>query len=557
MAKTPQKGAVGTTTQQRPTSSRAHLARQASAASYIGRQAEQGSLEKAETGKTKEKASSSNDVANTTTEDTEGMETKHMDPLLINIMDSLERIQNDYKMEEAAKKELKKLAKYVKEEAEARSIWLAEPKEQAKVSAIHLAVRRDLQAMCEHLNGQFNQLGKANKEVLDIANKTLKEAEETKGAVKDTATEVSKVTKSTDKLASETVTYRDALLATPKQANKVSTDPRILSDMDRKARQILVEIFDTEGNNTLEKSVTELVKKANEVLASLQGADKPKDIKVLTALKMRNETLLLTLNSKESAEWVSETKNEIAFTDAFSEGSHIRGRVYNLIVPRVPITFEPSNLKHLREAEEVNSLEKYAIKSVRWIKPIERRCLDQTHAFAVFSIATAGHANLLIKDGLNICGTKVRPKRQKTEPMQCMKCQRWGHFANNCQAEKESCGTCGAAHCTNTCNNKSKVYCVSCDDNSHASWDRNCPEFIRRCAIFDEHNPKNRMPYYPMEQDWTLVTRLGRLPMEERYLKKFTVNSLPTQTGKKKEPIPLGTLGQTEQTNKTKCHRAR
>jgi hypothetical protein len=209
------------------------------------------------------------------------------------------------------------------------------------------------------------------------------------------------------------------------------------------------------------------------------------------------------------------------------EGSHIRERSYNLVVPRVPITFDPQDGKHLREVEEVNGLTTNALRKVRWIKPPQRRRLGQTHTYAIFSIVTAGMANMLIKDGLNICSTKVRPKKQKQEPIQCMRYRQWGHFVSECIAESEACGNCREAHHTNACQNKGKTFCIICKDNSHTSWDRNCPEFLRRCAIYDEHNPENGMPYYPTEEDWTLAERPARIPLDKRFPKRFAVNGLP------------------------------
>jgi hypothetical protein len=43
----------------------------------------------------------------------------------------------------------------------------------------------------------------------------------------------------------------------------------------------------------------------------------------------------------------------------------------------------------------------------------------------------------------------------------------------------------------------------------------------------DAHNPENSMPYFPTDNDWTLVTRPERIPLDERFPKKYTVNSLP------------------------------
>ena len=77
------------------------------------------------------------------------------------------------------------------------------------------------------------------------------------------------------------------------------------------------------------------------------------------------------------------------------------------------------------------------------------------------------------------------------------------------------------------CTSKDKRHCVSCGSNAHASWDRACPDFIRRCAFIDERNPDNSMPFFPAEQEWTLVTRPSRVPYEERFPAAYAVNTLP------------------------------
>src|SRR4029077_3709688 len=70
--------------------------------------------------------------------------------------------------------------------------------------------------------------------------------------------------------------------------------------------------------------------------------------------------------------------------------------------------------------------------------------------------------------------------------------------------------------------------------------DRACPEFNRRCAIQDERNPENAMPFYPTEHDWTLTARPHRIPLDERFPGRYAVNSLPIMgqqwTGKGSRP---------------------
>ena len=122
-------------------------------------------------------------------------------------------------------------------------------------------------------------------------------------------------------------------------------------------------------------------------------------------------------------------------------------------------------------------------------------------AHAVFTITFAETANLIIKGGINVYGTRPKVERIKQEPIQCLKCKGWEHKAQDCTAASDTCGTCGDDHRTNICDNKSKIHCASCNNNDHASWDRACPEFLRRCAIYDDRYPENNLVYFPTEQD--------------------------------------------------------
>jgi len=200
---------------------------------------------------------------------------------------------------------------------------------------------------------------------LDNTSKILEQVVEAKTDAKDLAYKVNKVTDAADKIASDTSSYRNALLSKPTPSNKSNADPRILSDMECKAKQILVDIFDKDDNNILSKSLTATIEKANEAIAEIQDASKPKDIKVVAALKTRGQAVLLTLNSKEAAKWIREPGTKEEFANKFSTEAHIRERTYNLIVPRVPITFEPCEDKHLHEIEEANNLSEKAIRKVK------------------------------------------------------------------------------------------------------------------------------------------------------------------------------------------------
>ena len=416
---------------------------------------------------------------------------------------------------------------YIRDMEKAEKQRKGSAESQEKVSDIHKTFREDIQNVCNYLANRMIGIENTVNATRDSSVKTLKVAEELKEKSAEILSNVGKVTNATVKIADTTQSYREALMSRPSPSNKASVDPKVLCDMERKDKQILIDIFDEEGANTLGTSLTELVAKANGALDSIKGEDKPEPVKVESAHKTKKNAILLTLNSKEAANWLREVENEVAFVNSFSKGAHIREREFNLVTPRVPLTFEPSNTKHLREIEENNNLPSHVIRKARWIKPEGCRRQGQTHAYAIVTVTSVDTANKMIRDGVNICGSHSRPSKQRIEPIQCMKCRRWGHFADSCPETEDTCGTCGEKHRTSACKSSDKVFCVSCADSTHPSWDRACPEFMRRCEIINETNPVNNMPFFPAEQDWTLSIRPPRIPTSERFPTTYAVNSLP------------------------------
>jgi hypothetical protein len=339
---------------------------------------------------------------------------------------------------------------------------------------------------------------------------------------------VMQVSDSSTQLANTATTYRDALLNgnTGAGANSRSDnpDPALNVATSRKARQVMIQLTETDLNTYSHET---LMEKATQTIAGITHPPPPEGIKITEITKLKKGAIILLFNTKEAADWIQHEDVEVEFTVGFISGATLKQRQYALLVPRIPLSFNPENGLHLREIEEVNGLANNAIAKARWIKPESRRRAGQTVAHATFIFNSVRDANKCIMEGLLVCSSKVYPSKMKQEPTQYMKCRRWGHFATECDQPMDTCGTCGGNHRTSTCNGENGRFCVSCNDHSHASWDRMCPEFARRCAWYDERHPENLLKYFPTEDAWTQTTRPERIPIPERFPARFAVGSLP------------------------------
>ena len=374
----------------------------------------------------------------------------------------------------------------------------------------------------------------------DIQNSTKKlgeAAEAISKATEDVNKNLVEVSDTSSKLTNTVSSYKDMLLAAPRPQtvgtmagprHSAPSDPKISRDIDRKARQVLVDIYNKEITN---QSLDELKTKFNKLIREMEDAEKPtEDAAVQQIVKLRNGGLILQFGSKEAAEWFRQSHVELTILPKIDETATVKERNFQILVPRVPTTFDTSKEEHLREVEEQNNIHPKRLRKAKWIKPIYRRAMGQKFAHLALTVSTPEDANTIIRDGLYICGMKTYPKKMKTEPKQCMKCRKWGHFANECLAEKDYCGNCGEDHRTKECPDKDRRYCVSCKNDSHASWDRECPEFIRRVDRMDEDHPENALTYFPTEEDWTYHSRPRELRLDERFPAKYAVASLPPPT---------------------------
>jgi hypothetical protein len=389
----------------------------------------------------------------------------------------------------------------------------------------------DLSARDSALNDKLSSIVNNQERILKVTDRIATAAMGIDASTKELENKVTKVTDATDQIASTTKSYKNALLTQSSHPSGSMMDLKLMDDLERKAKQILVVIH---SDDLAGKSQDGIKSKANKAIEEVEDEPgRPDKVEVETVTAIREKTILLQLNSKQAANWLRDPSVEIKFTEKFAKDSFLVGRNYNIIVPRTPITFDPKNEKHLREIEECNNLNPNAIRKAKWIKPIARRREGQTHAYTILTITSPTTANQLIRGGITICGAKSMPTKLKHEPTQCMRCRHWGHQAAQCLSGNANCGACGNDHNTSECDNPHKRFCTSCRVDTHASWDRNCPEFIRRCEYYNERNPENKLPFFPTDEEWTLTPRPDRTPSENRFPQRYTVNSLPAvNTGK-------------------------
>jgi len=475
--------------------------------------------------------------------------------ILGNISTALKNALHKHQMTDQLKKVLNNIQRYA-----SKAMVKEGKKEIIQVSiedvrALHEDLVADLSGIYSGLETKIAKLTDNQERILKVTDTITKEAEGLNAVAKEIESKVTKVTNATDTIGSTTRTYCDAILFQPMQHNVALSELKLQDDIERRAKQILVCVH---SNNMKNKSLSEIKEKAIQSIASIDDdCECPDSVEVVSISHTCYGAILLQMNSKQAATWLQDPAMECKFAEEFANNTFFIGRSYNIIVPRVPITFNPSEEKQLREIEETNNIDSNSITKARWIKLTNRRRNGQTHAYATLTISSLSIANQLIRNGITICRATSPPFKMKREPTQCMRCRGWGHFAAQCSSNNDTCGSCGGEHRTNNCDDPQRRHCASCKANTHAAWDRKCPEFIWRCKLYDEKFPENKLPFFPTDENWMLTTRPDRVPLDSRFPKRFAVNSLPTRTDTlnthQKGQHLTKMKRQAKSTGKTKC----
>ncbi|KAG2139672.1 hypothetical protein DEU56DRAFT_735500, partial [Suillus clintonianus] len=200
-------------------------------------------------------------------------------------------------------------------------------------------------------------------------------------------------------------------------------------------------LFDPAPGKTLfdtNASPADIATKMKAAFSAVQTEDAP-SIQVKATIRLRNGGLIIELTSTDAANWIRLPENRLKIIEVLGIPASIKERRFSIIVPFMQTSSEIENTDWLRLVEEENDLNKGAIKSAQWIKPRLRRAPNQRVAHAILHFTDSNAANIALQDGLYINKEKLHPRKDKKEPVRCVKCQLWGHIARDCHAPRDTC----------------------------------------------------------------------------------------------------------------------
>jgi hypothetical protein len=292
-------------------------------------------------------------------------------------------------------------------------------------------------------------------------------------------------------------------------------EPRARAQEEIRRRQLKFTVNDVPYSEHLKAlSPKDLVETLNEALRVINA---PNDAQFVAAswTAGSNVKLLTEMNTSLATDWLKNIENDTALHTKLEGAITINQRLLPVLVKQAPIHFDIGCDEERRRFEEDNGLSHGTLVRARWCKNPKRRHNKQQRAFLLLYMNDAKAANKIITHGARFAWERNRCTGEKPsrEELRCYHCQFLGHITTGCQKKKSNdpnptCAQCSGPHDVSACKSN-QLKCVNCDSTDHASRDRNCPEFIRRCKLLNAKTPTNLLPYYPTEEEWTW----SRLPI--------------------------------------------
>ena len=123
--------------------------------------------------------------------------------------------------------------------------------------------------------------------------------------------------------------------------------------------------------------------------------------------KLPSRAFFLEMNSETTAELLLNPTLTSDFIRKFNTTSTIKPNNYPIIAEFVPTSFDPTSKEGLTIVELANSLQPGDITTARWIKPPEKRMINQFTAHLILHLRSRLSANSLIQTDILLASTRV------------------------------------------------------------------------------------------------------------------------------------------------------
>ncbi|KAG0702849.1 hypothetical protein DFH29DRAFT_999071 [Suillus ampliporus] len=216
-------------------------------------------------------------------------------------------------------------------------------------------------------------------------------------------------------------------------------------------------------------SHAQLVERIRKALTNIPKDNDNIEFNIKAIMQFKQGGMVIEFTTKEAADYIhinEETKN--LFLKHLDPDATLKERTYPVVIPFMPISFDPTSKDALKALEKENDPK---------------------------------IANIAIRDGITSNQLKLWPKKNRREPI------------------------------------RNKNYCMSCETEDHSSWSCDCPTFRKKCDDTDKRYPKNAMPFFPTNENWTHATAPPK-PAPYRKPPPPPSNQLPTLTQRTLDSFP-------------------
>jgi methyl-accepting chemotaxis protein len=191
-------------------------------------------------------------------------------PALLKVANMIKQITTKYSLPGQVKGALAEVADFAR-----KAIELEENKDLPTVIILvtdfHEQLRSNLCHLYKALETKFTDLQAGQCKLLTLEETLSKTSENLQSSTKELEGKVDKVMDAMNRIANTTKSYCDALLAKPPGLHSPTAHPKVISDLERKDRQVLISYLSVKDNTTLGMSLLVLKDKANQILSDLDN----------------------------------------------------------------------------------------------------------------------------------------------------------------------------------------------------------------------------------------------------------------------------------------------